>query len=374
MPDSRCFPDRADTAYVTHGMPESRSTSRPDARGRPSIAVLVPNWNDARYLPKCLGSITGQEVPPDELVVVDDASTDDSVQVIRNLIAGIPYARLVVQSRNSGVYGAVAAGMHHISSDFVLFLSANDFVLPGIFDRARRVLSENPDVGVWSALAWLVDEQDRFIRLQPSPVLAFRDRVFSAEECRRLAHVHGNWFTGTTLVYRRNALENLGGFDPEYGGLSDLITALSIAARHGAGYSPEPLGIIRMHEGSVLSGTLSSEDRLCRLLERLKARGPMLCAPLWSSAFLERTERRFRFAAVRARRGVLAGATARAGLRDTMLRLIDRVLPAGAYRIRVAAGFLILRPFDLVPTLVHRVFGTMLLRARRPSDRMDTRR
>ncbi len=68
----------------------------------PSIAVIVPNWNDARHLPRCLRSVLDQESPPDELIVVDDASTDDSVATIKSLIAGNPRARLIENAVTQG--------------------------------------------------------------------------------------------------------------------------------------------------------------------------------------------------------------------------------------------------------------------------------
>ncbi len=332
----------------------------------PSIAVLVPNWNDARYLPRCLRSVLDQSLTPDEFVIVDDCSTDDSVAVIRATVGETPYVKVVALEKNQGVYGAVAEGLRHITSDYVLFLSANDFVLPGIFDRAQKAIALGDRPGLWSALAWLVDDVDRPLRLQPSPLVSLSDTCFTPRDCLRLAHVHGNWFTGTTLIYRRDVLEEMGGFDPAYGGLSDLITALSIATRYGAAYSPSPCGIIRVHEGSVLSGTLRDYGRLEKLLERLSLRGPALSPALWTPGFLLRTALRFRFAAVRAAEGrqltTLAGFVG--GVRGAMLRLIDRVVPQSARRTRIAGAFLMLRPFDVLPTVVHRVLGGLLIRTR----------
>ena len=325
----------------------------------PTIAVLVPNWNDAKYLPKCLRSVLDQSRPPDEFVIVDDCSTDNSVEIMRAVAGNSPFVKIVPLAQNRGVYGAVAEGMKHVTSDYVLFLSANDFVLPGIFERAHRTLSAGNLPGLWSALAWLVDETDRPLRLQPSPLVSLHDRHFDPDDCLRLARIHGNWFTGTTLIYRRDVLEEIGGFDPAYGGLSDLITALSIATRYGAAYSPAPLGIIRLHEGSVLSGTLKDYGRLESLLVRLRERGPTLSPGLWSPDFLRRTSSRFRFAAVRACEGRDLSSLARyvAGMSGVLLSLADRVLPAAARRVRIGVAFLLLRPFDVVPTVFHRLLG-----------------
>src|ERR1700704_1669534 len=128
------------------------------ARLEPSIAVVVPNWNDARYIERCLRSLFEQAVPPDEVVIVDDCSTDGSVPLIRRLIEGKPWARLIENRENLGVYGAINEGYQHTRSEYVLFLASNDFVLPGIFEHAKRALAASPaSVGLWSAMAWFVD-------------------------------------------------------------------------------------------------------------------------------------------------------------------------------------------------------------------------
>ena len=262
----------------------------------PSIAVILPNRNDARYLPRCLRSVLEQEVQPDELIVIDDQSTDDSAAVIRSLIAGHAHARLLENPVNLGVYGAVDEGLKHSRSEYALFLASNDFVLPGIFARAKSCLARAPGAGLWSALAWIVDEEDRPLRLHPSPVVALHDAYLDAHRCIEFAHRFGNWFTGTTVIYRRDAFEAAGRFDPVYMGMADLFTALVIASRHGAAYTPEPFAAIRKHADSYLTRTLSDPAGLEDILERICAHGRRTAPELFTGEFVERTVRRFRSA------------------------------------------------------------------------------
>jgi hypothetical protein len=245
-------------------------------------------------------------------------------------------------------------------------LSANDYVLPGIFSRAKACLARSPGVGMWSAMAWLVDEDDRLIRLHLSPVVALNDALFPPERCIKLAHRFGNWFTGTTLIYHRDTLLAVGGFDPAYGAPADLFTALAVASLRGAAYSPEPFGAIRIHSGSYLSATLNNVARLDTILERLRERGPQLSPQLFSAGFIERTALRLRFAAIRASGGVsLPEIAARvSGWKRAALLIADRVAPARLRRFRIGVAFLALRPFDIVPTLVNRLLGWIIVRIR----------
>jgi hypothetical protein len=151
-------------------------------------------------------------------------------------------------------------------------------------------------------------------------------------------------------------------------GLSDLLTALSVAGRRGATYSPVPLGAFRIHRGSYLSRTLADSANVEAILDRLRERGPLLAPRLFTGEFLALTALRFRFALVRACKGANIAHVAKkhAGLRGFALNQIDRIVPRTLYRTRIALTFFVLRPFDILPTLWNRGFGTLavLLRLR----------
>lgn len=318
----------------------------------------MPNWNDSRHLPRCIRSVLDQDTPPDELLVVDDASTDDSVSTIQSLISGNPRARFFVNPVNRGTNCTINESLERVKSEYVLLLSANDFVLPGIFARAKACLARQPRPGLWSAMSWLVDEEGRTIRLHPSPVVAIKDTYLPAERCARLAHCVGNWFTGPTLTYHRETLRSVGGFDPAYGAPADFFTAVTIASLRGAGYCPEPFAGFRIHAGSYSSRALNEIAGLDAMLDHLRIRGPQLSPGLFSGEFCDRIAARYRFASVRASSGALIPdvAARELGWKRTALRVVERLIPRGLPTVRVALAFLILRPFDIVPTLWNRLF------------------
>lgn len=332
----------------------------------PTIAVVVPNWNDARHLPRCIRSVLEQDAPPDELLVVDDASTDDSVAIIQSLIRGNPRARFLANPVNLGTNRTINESLERVESEYVLLLSANDFVLPGIFARARKCLARQPRPGLWSAMAWLVDEEDRTIRLHPSPVVALGDAYLAAERCARLAHRVGNWFTGPTLTYHRETLRAVGGFDPAYGAPADFFTAVTVASLRGAGYSPEPFAGFRIHAGSYSSRALNEIAGVDAMLAHLRVRGPQLSPGLFSGEFCDRIAARYHFAAVRASGGALLSEVAarEAAWKRAALHAVEALIPIGLRTVRIALVFLILRPFDIVPTLWTRFLGWVVVRMR----------
>lgn len=332
----------------------------------PSIAVVIPNRNDARYLPRCLDSVLCQDVKPDEIVVVDDQSTDDSVPVIRQRIKNEACARLIANSTNVGTSEALNIGIHETKSDYLLFLSSNDFVLPGIFARAKSCLDRFPGAGIWSALSIIVGDSGTVMGLQPTPVVALTDAYFSPDESTWLAHKFGNWFGQSTMTYKRSAVIELGMFDSSCGGLADLIVALGVASRYGAIFSPEILGGIRIHEGGLGSWTLSKANILDAALRSVSARGAAMNPHLFTGVFLDRLTRRVCFSAIRGTGDLAMGRIALGNheIGRIFLEAADRLLPQGMKAVRAILSFVILRPFDIWPTFFYRYCGRALILAK----------
>jgi glycosyltransferase involved in cell wall biosynthesis len=320
-----------------------------------SLSVVIPNRNDSKYLPLCIRSIVQQDVKPDEFIIIDDESTDDSVEVIRREFAGHPFARLEINPKNLGGVQTANRGLHMAKGKFLLFMGANDFILPGHFARMKACLERYPHAGLWSAMVWLCDEQDRYIRMHPSPVVALGDTYFTGEQCRGMVRSFGGWLTGQTTVYRREALLEAGSLDPSLKGLNDLLAALVVASRYGAAYSPVPLGVMRIHQNAFLPETLKNADELERILGEVRARGPKKEPALFSEQVLERTERRFYFASLRLSEGAtLAHVESRCGPFARVLLGLSRLAPRS---LRTALYFVAMRPFDILPTLWYRLLG-----------------
>ncbi len=74
----------------------------------PALSVVMPNYNHSRYLADAVTGIAGQSRPPDEFLILDDASTDDSLQVIEPFLNRFPFIRLIRHERNCGGTAACA--------------------------------------------------------------------------------------------------------------------------------------------------------------------------------------------------------------------------------------------------------------------------
>ena len=333
---------------------------------KPTIAVVIPNYNDSDTLKQCLDSVLGQNDIPDQIVVVDDQSTDNSLEVIETCLRDTTNAELIVNPSRLGTMAALNAGLERVTADYALFLSSNDYLMPGIFERARSRIAADGCPGVWSAMVATVDENGRQSRLYPSPVISRKDSYLTPDQCRHMAMRIGHWFTGTTLVYHCETLRKVGGFDIAYRGLADMLAALTIASVKGASFSPEPFGVMRKHAGGLMTSTSADLHGLDEILERIVIVGPRLSPQLFTDKFCEIMQRRIRFTALRTfdNESWIAHARGWQGYRYSLLASVSPLF-GRMRKLRLAVAFIILRPpLDLFFMIWYRLFGCLFVMAR----------
>ena len=104
------------------------------------ISVIVPVYNAEVYLQQCLESIIHQTMTGIELVVVNDGSTDSSLEIINRIAADHPGV-VVVNQENRGLAGARVSGLRHASGKYIGWVDADDFVSPEMYERLYDAVS-----------------------------------------------------------------------------------------------------------------------------------------------------------------------------------------------------------------------------------------
>jgi len=118
------------------------------------LTVLVPNYGYARYVGAAVASVAAQDYKPIELIVVDDASRDDSVAAIEAALAaasGLQHAELIALPENRGKLGAINAALERIRGEYLITLDADDWLMSDYASRCVRALqrgrASDPDLG-----------------------------------------------------------------------------------------------------------------------------------------------------------------------------------------------------------------------------------
>jgi GT2 family glycosyltransferase len=123
----------------------------------PLLSVVIPNWNGARYLPTCLDALARQTYPALEIIVVDNASSDDSSALIRS---GYPAVRLLELSENRGFTGACNAGIQAASGEFIALLNNDTEADTGWAAAVVDAFKRHPEAGSVASKMLLFDQRD----------------------------------------------------------------------------------------------------------------------------------------------------------------------------------------------------------------------
>ncbi len=173
---------------------------------RMRISVVMATWQGRRYLPGQLASLLGQSRPPEELVVVDDASDDDTVEILEEFAARAPFkVHIHVNETRTGSTGAFAVGIAAARGDVIALCDQDDLWMPQKLSRLQLAFREHPDATFAFSDAQLIDGFDALAGRSMWAVRRFHPRL--QEQVRRdpfgqLAH---RWLvTGCTMAFRRD--------------------------------------------------------------------------------------------------------------------------------------------------------------------------
>lgn len=222
------------------------------------LSVVFPNYNHARYVGIQLNSMLSQSRLPDEIIIVDDASTDSSVDVIEGYCRQHEIIRLIRNEANRGVEVNINRLLWMASGDYIYLSASDDIVLPGFFEQAMAILERYPKAGMCSGIGTLIGEDGSHRGIRSLPVVSMRPCFMPPDEVARRLRKFGRWVAVSSMILRREALIAEGGQDTDAGSFADNLSALVIALRHGACFVPTPFSAWR--QMATGHGTASGSD------------------------------------------------------------------------------------------------------------------
>jgi glycosyltransferase involved in cell wall biosynthesis len=242
-----------------------------DGAGVPLVSVVIPCWNQAHYLGEAIESVLAQRYPRLELVVVDDGSWDNSSEIA----ARYPGVRRVRQP-NRGVAAARNHGLAESEGEYVVFLDADDRLLPRAIEIGVERLAANPEAAFAAGMPRDIGGDGRVVREARQPLVSRDHYLKLLEECFI--------WSGSSLVYRREPLQAVGGFNEERVAADDYELYLKLARafpvvcheevvteyrRHGSN-TTRNAGLVLSSQIQVLNGQRrslrSAEERSARRL------------------------------------------------------------------------------------------------------------
>lgn len=242
-------------------------------RNDPLVSIVLPNRNHAEFLPDSLGAFVRQTRKNYEVLIVDDASTDNSREVIESWCAQDNRFKLIQSAQHLGINAAVMYGLKQASGEFLYIAAADDIIAPDFLEKSISMLEENPDAAFcFSDPSELNAKGD--INVYPL-YLSTASRFFEKEQFADL--LRRNFFnvSANTILYRKVSFEDAGGYLEDLGWLSDWFAATVASLRFGVCYIPECLTHLRVRKDSYsavnLKRTAEHRELVARVFKYLRS-------------------------------------------------------------------------------------------------------
>jgi glycosyltransferase involved in cell wall biosynthesis len=211
------------------------------------IDVVIPCYNYGRYLAVCVQSVLEQSAGDLRVLIIDDASSDNSVAVARMLAKADRRVSVIAHVKNQGNIKTYNEGIEWAEGDYFLLLSADDLLVPGAFDRAIRVMDANPDIVMTygECVAW-------HDHLPFPPIETASPFTWSrANLVRDMCTIASNFVPTPTAIVRTSSQKAVGGYNPALPHAGDLEMWLRFAAHGGVARIYSVQAIYRKHASAM---------------------------------------------------------------------------------------------------------------------------
>jgi glycosyltransferase involved in cell wall biosynthesis len=225
----------------------------------PRVSVITPNYNHARFLPRRLDSILGQTYRDFEVIILDNASTDHSREVIESY-AGNPQVKAFFNAENNGsTFIQWNLGLSHASGEYIWFAEADDFAHASLLEQLVDRLDRFPNVGLAVCQSWAVDEESNelysWLDVLESQNRSSRWRTdyinSGPSECANYLFLHNTIPNASAVLLRRETLDRAGGVPLDLKLTGDWMTYVNMLSISDIAFVSEPLNYFRQHVNTV---------------------------------------------------------------------------------------------------------------------------
>jgi glycosyltransferase involved in cell wall biosynthesis len=225
-----------------------------------NISVIVPSYNHEKYIREAIYSVLNQTVPVLEIIVVDDASGDKSVQRVREI--SDKRIRIVELEQNVGGAEALNIGIAQANGTLIGICNSDDIWEPQKLEMQTAILKENPDVGfVFSDVTW-IGEAGEEIRSEEAFGAVFQQSNRTRYKWMRHLFENGNCLCHPSILARRALYESVPKYDNRLRQLPDYKMWLSMLQHSSLHVMVEKLVRFRIHDNtSKPSPAVSVRDR-----------------------------------------------------------------------------------------------------------------
>jgi len=206
------------------------------------FSILVPVYNREKYLPQLLQSISSLDYDNWELIIVNDASSDRSLEILQDWQLRMPQMQLISYQQNKNAAGARNEGLKYCTGDFVCLLDSDDLLEPGALGEVNSFLNQHPDIDVV-----VVDELKVNEQLNPTKLhLKFTEDYYLKKQA-----LFRTAFGGAGSIIRTTIFKAVGGYDERMVASNDRVLSYKLYHRVKAAGIPLRLYQYREHQQNL---------------------------------------------------------------------------------------------------------------------------
>ena len=224
------------------------------------VSVVVASYNHAEYLEQRMDSLINQTYQNIEILVIDDCSTDGSVEVLRKYQTH-PKVKLIIREKNGGWVTVSNQGVAMSSGEFIIFANCDDSCDPQMIEQLVKALCENPTAGISYCRSLMIDEDgvllgnDFSVREKSFRIRCAQDVLLNRKEMSRFL-LHSCVIPNlSAALFRRECYMASGGLTSAYKVCSDWSLFLRVVENYDIFYIVQPLNEFRQHKTTIRSST-----------------------------------------------------------------------------------------------------------------------
>lgn len=211
----------------------------------PIVSFVIPSFNYAQFLPAAIKSIFSQKIKDFEIIVVDDCSTDNTYEVMQNLLSKKDYQGKLFYIRyspNKGVSTAINTGIKMVKGKYLVVMPSDDLVLSNFLSDYLPVLEKNQDIAMIFGPVVYINEKGKIIGRQK---IFKKNYIGSKNPYMRLTL--GNYIYFSTVIMRTDIAKKVNMYHSQLSQYEDWDMWLKVSQNFTVAYSRKALGAYRVH-------------------------------------------------------------------------------------------------------------------------------
>ncbi len=225
----------------------------------PRVSIIMASYNHEKFVQEAIQSVLDQSFQDFELIIIDDASTDNTVNVIKKF--NDARIDLTVLEQNQGQFVATNLGLEKASGEYIGILNSDDAFYPQKLHKQITYLDNNLNIGAVFSFVEMINEKSR-------PMIALNDHYFNKNNRTRHEWLNYFFFYGNCLCHpsvliRAKCHQELGYYDPRFANCADLQFWIRLTAKYNIHIIQEKLTKFRMLDknGNMSGNSHASQKR-----------------------------------------------------------------------------------------------------------------